>query len=189
MDLILASGSPRRRTLLQNAGIEIVARPAAIEETLRAGETAEEFVCRLAREKAWSIAQDSPEGRLVLGADTAVEIDAQILGKPKDGKDAERMLRLLSGREHRVLTGICVVRAPNRIEALQHEVTRVAFRALDAEEIRAYIASCEPFDKAGAYAIQGLASRFVTRINGCFFNVVGLPVPLVYDVLKKLSAT
>lgn len=186
--LILASGSPRRRRLLENAGIKFVVRPAAINESLHPGESAEELVCRVAQEKALSVAPDSEEGSLVLGADTTVEVDGNILEKPQGAEDAERMLRLLSGREHRVLTGICLVRAPNRIEGLQHEVTRVTFRTLDDQEIRTYIASGEPFDKAGAYAIQGLASKFVVRVEGCFFNVVGLPVPLVYSLMKKLSA-
>jgi septum formation protein len=188
MELVLASRSPRRRQLLENAGIKFVVQPALVDETLHAGERAEALVCRVAREKAWSVAQHCAEGSLVLGADTTVEVDGSILEKPKDAEDAERMLRLLSGREHCVLTGICLVRAPNRIEALQHEVTRVRFRPLDDDEIRTYIASGEPFDKAGAYAIQGLASKFAVRVEGCFFNVVGLPVPALYEMLKKLSA-
>jgi septum formation protein len=188
MDLILASASPRRRQLLDSAGIRCRVRPADIDETVCPGETADHFVRRVAQEKAWSIAQLSPVGSLVLGADTVVEIAGEILGKPKDASDAQRMLRLLSGRDHRVLTGVCVVRAPNSVEALQHEITRVSFSALEDGEIQRYIASGEPFDKAGAYAIQGLASKFAVRIDGCFFNVVGLPVPLVYRLLKRLAA-
>jgi septum formation protein len=188
MDLILASASPRRRQLLDNAGLKFVVRPAAIDETVRTGEAPEDFVRRMAKEKASTVAQVSLAGSLVLGADTVVEIAGEILGKPKDAADVERMLRLLSGRDHQVLTGICVVRAPNCVEALHHETTRVTFCVLEDKEIQRYIASGEPFDKAGAYAIQGLASKFAVRVEGCFFNVVGLPVPLVYRTLKKLSA-
>ena len=119
-----------------------------------------------------------------MGADTVVVIDGETLGKPSDREDATRMLRLLSGRTHQVHTGICLVRAPAKIEALEHETTLVTFRELDEEEIRYYVESGEPLDKAGAYAIQGLASKFVTCISGCYFNVVGLPVALVYEILK-----
>jgi septum formation protein len=114
-----------------------------------------------------------------------VVIDGEMLGKPSGLEDATRMLRLLSGRTHQVHTGICLVRAPDEIEALKHETTLVTFRQLDEEEIRCYVESGEPLDKAGAYAVQGLASKFVTRISGCYSNVVGLPVALVYEILKK----
>ncbi len=120
----------------------------------------------------------------MLGADTVVDVNGEIFGKPLSLGDAERMLRCLSDITHRVTTGVCLVCAPDHIEALKHETTFVTFRKLDDEEIRSYIQSGEPFDKAGAYAIQGLDSRFVTRISGCYFNVVGLPVPLVYEILK-----
>lgn len=159
-------------------------RPSRIDEVPRTGEGAEDFSCRVAREKALDIAASSPPGRLVLGADTVVVIDGLILGKPSGPDDAARMLRMLSGTAHRVVTGVCLVRAPDRIEALKHENTMVEFRNLDEGEIRDYVASGEPLDKAGAYAIQGLASKFVTRIVGCYFNVVGLPIPLVCDILK-----
>jgi septum formation protein len=114
-----------------------------------------------------------------------VVIDGETLGKPADQQDAARMLRLLSGRTHQVHTGICLVRAPVEIEALKHETTFVTFRELDEDEIRSYVESGEPLDKAGAYGVQGLASRFVTRISGCYFNVVGLPIARVYEILKK----
>ncbi len=186
MQLILASSSPRRRELLRNAGFKFHVRPSGVREARRRGETAEEFSRRAAREKALDVAASSPRNSLVLGADTVVVIDGQILGKPAGRKDAARMLRLLSGSTHRVMTGVCVVRAPNRIEALKHELTLVTFRRLEEQEIRTYVASGEPLDKAGAYAIQGLASKFVTRIEGCYSNVVGLPVALVYDLLQPL---
>jgi septum formation protein len=132
------------------------------------------------------VAASCPAGSFVLGADTVVVIDGETLGKPSGPQDATRMLRLLSGRTHQVHTGICLVRAPGEIEALQHQTTFVTFRALEEEEIRSYVESDEPVDKAGAYAIQGLASRFVTRISGCYFNVMGLPVALLYEILKPI---
>ena len=149
MDLILASASPRRRQLLDNAGIKYIARPADIDETVRPGETPDHFARRMAQEKASMIAHLSPSGSLILGADTVVEVAGEILGKPNDVADAQRMLRLLSGRDHQVLTGICVIRAPNSVEALQHETTRVTFSVLADGEIQRYVASGEPFDKAG----------------------------------------
>ena len=186
MTLILASASPRRRELLCNAGIEFEILPAHVDESPRSGEGAEEYVRRLASEKAFAVARDCPAGSVVLAADTTVEINGEILGKPEDAEDAWRMLRLLSGATHRVLTGICLVCAPTRLHALEVETTLVTFRRLDEDEIGAYIAAGEPFDKAGAYGIQGLASKFVTRVEGCFFNVVGLPVARVYGHLKSL---
>lgn len=184
MRLILASSSPRRQELLRNAGVDFEVRPSKAEGIPRPGEKPEEFARRAAREKALDAAASSPPGNLVLGADTVVDVNGEIFGKPLGPGDAERMLRCLSDFTHRVTTGVCLVRAPDRVEALKHETTFVTFRKLDDEEIRSYIQSGEPFDKAGAYAIQGLGSRFVTRISGCYFNVVGLPVPLVYEILK-----
>jgi len=186
MSLILASASPRRRALLRNAGFDFEVRPSQIVEEIQGGELPEEFARRAAREKALQIAASSPPGSLVLGADTVVVIDGQTLGKPSDPADAMRMLRLLSDRTHQVHTGICLVRAPDEIQAAKHETTLVTFRQLDEEEIRHYVESGEPLDKAGAYAIQGLASKFVTRISGCYSNVVGLPVAMLYETLKPL---
>jgi septum formation protein len=184
MHFILASASPRRRELLRCAGFDFEVQPSLIVEEVQRGEWPEEFARRAAREKALHVAAFSPPGSFVLGADTVVVIDGQTLGKPSDREDATRMLRLLSGRTHEVHTGICLVRAPDKIEALKHETTLVTFRELDEEEIRRYVESGEPLDKAGAYAVQGLASKFVTRISGCYSNVVGLPVALVYEVLR-----
>ncbi|HEX5482919.1 MAG TPA: Maf family protein, partial [Terriglobia bacterium] len=155
-------------------------------EARRQGESAEDYVRRLAREKALSVARAAPPGTLVLGADTAVVAAGQILGKPADAADAARMLRLLSGATHRVLTGVCVARAPEKVEALRRETTTVIFNPLTEEEIQRYVASGEPLDKAGGYGIQGLASKFARRVEGCFFNVVGLPVPLVYNLLSSI---
>jgi septum formation protein len=186
MRLILASASPRRRELLRNAGFDFEIRPSQVVEEIQPGELPEEFARRAAREKAMQIAASSPRGSLVLGADTIVVMDGETLGKPSDLDDAARMLRLLSGRTHHVHTGICLVRAPDEIVALEHETTLVTFRELDEDEISHYVECSEPLDKAGAYAIQGLASKFVTRISGCYSNVVGLPVALLYEILKPL---
>jgi septum formation protein len=185
--LILASNSPRRRELLQNAGFEFDVQPSEIEENRLPDESPEEFARRLAREKALDVASHSDAGKLVLGADTVVAINGEILEKPVDAADASRMLRTLSGHTHRVITGVCLIRAPETLLAWTHETTSVTFRNLTDEEIDSYVASGEPFDKAGGYAIQGLASRFVTRIEGCYFNVVGLPIPLVYEIVKSLA--
>jgi septum formation protein len=189
MPLILASRSPRREEILRRAGFVFEVRPSQIEEVLRPGETAENFACRAAQEKALNVAASCRPGGFVLGADTVVVVNGDLLGKPRDAEDARRMLRLLSGCTHRVITGVCVVRAPREIMALKAETTSVTFRHLDEEELQNYLASGEPFDKAGAYGIQGLASRFVTRVEGCYFNVVGLPVALVYDILKSFMKT
>jgi nucleoside triphosphate pyrophosphatase len=187
MHLILASSSPRRRELLEKAGFQFDVRPSQVEEIPLRGEKAEEFARRIARDKALKVAQSADPGTIVLGADTVVAHNGEILGKPTGPSDAERMLRMLSGFTHRVMTGICLVRAPSTIEAWTHETTFVTFRELEPEEIASYVASGEPFGKAGGYAIQGLASRFVTHIEGCYFNVVGLPVPLVYEIVKSFS--
>jgi septum formation protein len=184
MKLVLASRSPRRQELLQRAGFEFEVRPSGVEEVRRSGESGEDLARRAAREKSLGVAVFSPSDSLVLGADTVVVINGLILGKPSDPDDAVRMLRMLSGATHRVVTGVCLVRAPGQIEAVAHETTMVKFRHLEEDEIRDYVGSGEPLDKAGAYGIQGLASRFVTRIEGCYFNVVGLPIPLLYDLLK-----
>ncbi|MGC8794008.1 MAG: Maf family protein [Bryobacteraceae bacterium] len=181
--LVLASQSPRRRELLARAGFSFVVRPVEVDETWWPGEEPAAHVERLAREKA-RVAPAGPDD-IVLGADTVVVVDGEILGKPADAEDAARMLRKLSGRMHRVLTGVCLKRGPTELTHV--EATWVSFATLDEQEIRDYVASGEPMDKAGAYAIQGLASRFVKRIEGCYFNVVGLPVASVYRLLKQLA--
>ena len=188
MRLILASASPRRRELLKNAGVDFEVRPSAVVESVGAGESPEDFARRAAREKALDVAAAVPAGALVLGADTVVVMGNEILGKPTGSEDAARMLQKLSGSTHRVITGVCLVRAPAGIEAEEHETTLVTFRRLDEKEIQDYLATGEPFDKAGAYGIQGFASRFVTRIEGCYFNVVGLPVARVVELLKPFLA-
>jgi septum formation protein len=188
--LVLASASPRRQELLRNAGIPFVVQPTDIPEIPQPGEAPRAFAERMAREKALAVFRLRPDD-LILGADTIVIVDAQILGKPRDDADAARMLRLLSGRQHQVLTAVCLVgqlRTGNRkletgFEDLRSETTLVTMNALSDEDILSYISTGEPMDKAGAYAIQGRASRWVSRIEGDYFNVVGLPVSLVCKML------
>ena len=179
--LILASRSPRRREILTCAGIPHLVRAAEVDETIRDGEGAEEYVKRVARAKAEAVEADP--GDVVLGADTVVVVGSEILGKPADEADARRMLRSLAGREHIVMTGICLRHAGGVVE--HAESTTVRFLPLSAEEIDAYVASGEPMDKAGAYAIQGRAARWIPRIEGCYFNVVGLPLALVSTLLES----
>jgi len=182
--LVLASQSPRRRELLSVAGFEFAVRVKPVEEVHRAGESPVDYVRRLARDKAEAAWENADE--IVLGADTTVVIDDHILEKPADADDARAMLRLLSGREHTVITGISFRHRGGSI--VDHCVTQVRFAALTETEIAEYVASGEPFDKAGGYAIQGLACKFVERVDGCYFNVMGLPLSLVYRRWKSLTA-
>jgi len=187
--LVLASASPRRQELLRNAGIPFVAQPTDIPEVLQAGEAPRAFAERMAREKALAVFRRRPDD-LVLGADTIVVVGPVILGKPRDDADAVRMLRVLSGRTHQVITGVCLVGPQDRqtragFEDVRSETTFVTMDALSSDDIRSYISTGEPMDKAGAYAIQGRASRWVSRIEGDYFNVVGLPVSLVYRMLNE----
>ncbi len=183
--LVLASASPRRQELLRNVGISFDVQPAQIPEDPIAGENARDCAERLAREKALAIAKERPKD-VVLGADTVVVVDGQILGKPTDAADAARMLRMLSGRTHQVITGVCVVVSGQGLVA--SETTSVTMSEIPDREIAAYVASGEPMDKAGAYAIQGIASRWIPRIEGDYSNVVGLPVPLVYRMLRHFRS-
>ena len=180
--LILASRSSRRRELLAAAGFEFSVRVANVDESRLAEEPPAAYVRRLAREKAEAAWHGGNE--IVPGADTVVVVGDFVLCKPADAAEARSMLRMLSGREHTVMSGICLRHAGGAIE--DHAETQVRFAQLSDAEIEAYVASGEPMDKAGAYAIQGLASKFVERIDGCYFNVVGLPVPLVYRHWKRL---
>jgi septum formation protein len=195
--LILASASPRRAELLAAAAITFDVRPAHIDERIRPGENAASYASRVAEEKARAVRLDAA-GPPVLAADTVVVVDGQILGKPADADDAKRMLRLLSGRAHKVVTAVTLVNDPGGdfgvagksppgsfLADTQVEVTTVEFAPLSKAEVDWYVASGEPSDKAGAYAIQGLASRFVTRIDGSYSNVVGLPVALVYAMCSR----
>ena len=179
--IVLASQSPRRSEILRQAGISFVARPSNVDETARPGESPEDYVKRVARDKAMAAA--AALGEIVLGADTVVVIDGEILGKPAGSADAARMLDLLADREHQVLTGICLRRGVEIV--IDCARTRVWFTPLMREEIAEYVASGEPMDKAGAYAIQGLASKVIERIEGSYANVVGLPIELVYRHLRK----
>jgi septum formation protein len=190
MKLILASSSPRRAEILRNAGFEFDIQPANVDETRFAGERAEDYVKRLADAKARLIAQyaDRSEGpAIMIGADTVVVVEGQILGKPTDAEDARRMLRLLSGRDHDVLTGLSFLSIPARMEKAHVESTRVSFLPLSDEDIEDYIRTGEPFDKAGAYGIQGIGGRFVRRIEGCFFNVMGLPLSRVWSIVTRME--
>jgi nucleoside triphosphate pyrophosphatase len=181
--LVLASKSPRRQQILRGAGIPFVVRAAGVPEERRLGESPADYVRRLAEEKAFAV--PLLPGEVVLGADTVVVIDDLVLEKPRDSSDAMRMLALLSGREHAVITGICL-RSESR-SVVDIATTQVRFVPLTQDEVERYVASGEPMDKAGAYAIQGLASKFIDRIEGCYFNVVGLPISLVYRHWKELA--
>ena len=185
--LVLASASPRRAEILRGVGWPYEVRPADTDETAQAGEEPVAYVERLARAKAEAVAALSP-GSLVLGADTVVVADGSILGKPRDEEDARRMLRQLSGRWHEVLTGVALISVgePAR-SSVAHERTRVRFAALTETEINWYVASGEPADKAGAYAAQGRAALFIEEIAGDYWNVVGLPVRLVYSLARGLA--
>ena len=193
--LVLASASPRRQDLLRNAGISFAVQPAQVDETPLNGESARDCAERLSRQKALEVWRRRP-GDVVLGADTVVVVDETILGKPADAEDAARMLRVLSGRIHLVITGVCVVRAAASFDVpgltdvtaeikTVSETTLVTMSEIPEEEIRAYVATGEPMDKAGAYAIQGMASRWIPRIEGDYSNVVGLPVAMVYRMLRN----
>jgi len=191
MALVLASASPRRRELLQNAGIPFIIQASKIPELPREGEAPQACAERLAREKALDVFGQRPL-HFVLGADTIVIVDGQILGKPRDEADAARMLRLLSGRTHQVITGVCLT-GPDRkgrssLQETRSETTLVTISELSDDDIQSYVATREPLDKAGAYAIQGRASRWISRIEGDYFNVVGLPVSLVYRMLRENGA-
>ncbi|MEO6965642.1 MAG: Maf family protein [Acidobacteriaceae bacterium] len=195
--LVLASASPRRRDLLTQAGLSFQVESISVEEVCRPGEDAVHLVQRLARNKAEAVfharthasptAVDStPEPLLILGADTVVVCDQEILGKPADAADAMRMLRLLAGRTHQVITGVCLISLfGSQVETkIATASTNVTMLKMSDEEIRAYVATGEPMDKAGAYAIQGRVSRWIPRISGCYFNVVGLPLSLVNSMIE-----
>ncbi len=181
--LILASASPRRRQLLYEAGIDFAVIPSHTTEEVQPGEFPEAYALRVAREKAQEVAQQFP-GSWVLGADTIVTLDGHILGKPKDADDAHRMLRFLSGRTHRVMTAFVLIDEAGTIHTHQVVVTDVTFHSLSDEQIHTYVATGEPNDKAGAYAVQGLGSAFVKQVEGSYANVVGLPIGEVLLALQ-----
>ncbi len=182
MQLILASSSPRRSALLEQLGIDPIVRPSDVDETPRPGEAPDEYVERLARAKA---AAADPDGAVVVAADTIVTIDGELLGKPRSAAEARAHLRRLSGREHEVLTGLAV--RTEGAEAAGVESTRVTFAALDESDIAWYVATGEPTDKAGSYAIQGAGGLFVSEIDGSFDNVIGLPRRLLRCLVAELG--
>lgn len=183
--IILASQSPRRTALLTMLGLPHAIEPADIDESARPGELPEALALRLARAKAGLVAARQP-GRLVLGADTLVVLDGAVLNKPGSPKEAEAMLTQMGGREHRVVTAVALARDREIWDRV--DVTRVWFRALDPEMIRAYVATGEPLDKAGGYGLQGYGAMLVERIDGDYFGVIGLPIRLVADLLAEAGA-
>jgi len=187
--LILASASPRRAEILRNAGIPFEVRVVLFDETRRPSELRGDYVRRVALGKARSAASEVGESEqcLFVGADTIVVARDEILGKPSSDADARRMLRLLSGSVHEVHTAVAVVRRPGAMEGIVEETTRVTFAPLSDADIENYISTGEPFDKAGAYAIQGIAGRYITRIEGCYFNIVGLPLARLWSLLRDFG--
>lgn len=189
MKIVLASSSPRRAEILRNAGIPFEIRAAQVDEAVIPGESPQAMVARLAEAKARAAAAllGGAQDCIVLGADTTVELDGEILGKPLDPADAREMLAKLSGRTHHVLTGIFLMRMPGGATRAAVEGSAVAFARISEKQIDKYVKSGEPMDKAGAYAIQGIAGRFISRIEGCYFNVVGLPMAKLFGLLQELG--
>ena len=189
MKLILASASPRRAEILRDAGFDFEIQPANADESRLPGENAEAYVRRVSTAKANAVAQANLRDgtpAIVIAADTVVLAGQEILPKPKDADDARRMLRLLSAATHEVLTGLFVIRAYDGISFTHVERTRVEFTRLSETDIDFYIQTQEPFDKAGAYGIQGVGGRFVRRIDGCYFNVMGLPLSRLWEILRQM---
>lgn len=184
--LILASRSPRRRELLEQIGLTFTIDAPDVGEAVLPGESAEGYAVRVALDKAKAAARRAGTG-VVIAADTVVVLGSDILGKPEGPADAERMLALLSGREHRVITGLAVMDAATSRTVTRASVTKVLFRSLSLDTRKAYVAGGEPLDKAGAYGIQGKGALLVERIDGCYYNVVGLPLALLEEVLEQFS--
>lgn len=187
MKLILASASPRRAEILRDAGIAFTVLSSAVDETPLPGETPSDLVRRLASGKAELVAARAIGPAIVIAADTVVSLEGAVLGKPRTSLDARQMLERLSGRTHSVITGVSLIRLPDVEHREFTEMTQVHFSSLSNEEIVRYLSSGEPFDKAGAYAIQGIAGRFIPRIDGCYFNVVGLPLARLCRELAALG--
>jgi septum formation protein len=184
MEIILASASPRRKQLLEQIGLKVQVIPSKVEEGKPQGTNFPAHVCGMARAKAGKIGSDHPE-QLLIGADTLVVCDSHPMGKPGDQDHAVEMLSRLSGRWHEVISGICLMSVSRNLEITDYARTAVHFFPLSAEEIDNYVQSGEPFDKAGAYGIQGSGARFVKEVRGCFFNVVGLPLGMVWQHIKS----
>ncbi len=189
MRLILASASTRRAEILRDAGYHFTVLSSAVDETPYADESPHDLVLRLAEAKAELAAARAVGPAILIAADTEVVLDGLIFGKPRSSDDARRMLEKLSGRKHAVLTGVCLIRLPDAERISFVETTIVQFAPLNDEEITRYLATGEPHDKAGAYAIQGYAARYITRIEGCYFNVVGLPLSHLQQALTELGWT
>lgn len=187
MKLILASASPRRAEILRSAGFTFSVAHSSIDEAPRRGEPALALVKRLAMEKARAAAQNIREEAVIIAADTEVVMEGRIYGKPASEAEAQEMLASLSGKTHDVVTGLALMRMPRAELGVEHEETRVTFAQMSEQEIAAYIATREPFDKAGAYAIQGRGGVFVNRIEGCYFNVMGLPLARLYRMLREMG--
>jgi septum formation protein len=189
MKLILASASPRRAEILAAAGIQFAVHPAHVDESPLPAETPTQMVERLAKIKAEFVAREfaNEKDAIILGADTTVALDGEIISKPESSADARSMLRELSGREHQVITGIYVIRISDGAHKSGTETTRVWFSPMTDQEVDAYVQTGEPLGKAGAYAIQGIAGRYIPRIEGCYFNVVGLPISKVWEALTELG--
>ena len=187
MKLILASGSPRRAQILRDAGLSFDVVSSDVHETPLDGESPQDFVRRLAQQKARLAAARATGPAVVVGADTVVVADGKMLGKPRSADEAGDILQLLSGRTHTVYTGLTLIRLPDRASRTDLEATQVTFVPMSADEISAYVASGEPLDKAGAYGIQGRGGRYISRIEGCYFNVVGLPLARLCRHLTDLG--
>ena len=190
MKLILASASPRRAEILRNAEIRFEIWSTDVDESRLDNESPGEYVRRLALAKARAAADRNPSlaaDDLIIGADTVVVVDSVILGKPASSVDAKRMLRSIGGRVHEVHTGLALLQISGTQQRVVEEITRVHFMHLNDQEIEDYIATGEPFDKAGAYAIQGIGGRYVTRIEGCYFNVMGLPLTRLWTLLREFG--
>lgn len=182
--LILASQSPRRRELLEKCGLPFICEPADIDETIAEGNDLSEEIKRLSRRKAEAVLALHPDA-VVIGSDTIVAIDGKVLGKPQDRSEAKQMLQMLSGNTHQVITGLCVISSSRCFQDVS--VSHVTFAPLSSDEIDAYVSSGECDDKAGAYAIQGGAGRFITNIDGDYYAIMGLPLNSVYEELKNIS--
>jgi septum formation protein len=187
MKIFLASSSPRRAEILRQAGIAFETCATQVDETALPGETARALVARLAEAKARAAVSQLGGRSVVVGVDTTVELNREILGKPRDAAHAREMLRKLSGRTHHVLTGIFLLRLPDHVTRAAVETSAVTFAPLSKDEVENYVDSGEPLGKAGAYAIQGLAGRFIPRIEGCYYNVVGLPLARLNVLLRELG--
>jgi septum formation protein len=190
MELILASASPRRAEILRDAGFAFETAHANVDERRRGDEMGRAMTRRLAEAKARQVAErlrGELGNAIVIGADTTVELRGRLLGKPESASDARRMLEMLRGRTHRVITSVAAIRIPDHVLRIGTETTRVQFADMSAAEIADYVSSREPLDKAGGYGVQGIGGRFVSRIEGCYFNVVGLPLARLYRILLDLG--